>query len=231
MISPSIVQKLFLIPFSRLLSFFSQIPGRFHSMGPSFGALYTSIRSSSTVKTCIEELDDLRYEPGYKYLWFLYVPKYFIVRTVLVLYGSLLRIIYTDYISGSESHVPTFYAPRSPVNVTHLIFIVLAIVAAIFGGLHLIAWGFQFPSHVEQLLWRIGSLTITGFPTISLAVLLLDKFGIRIDLFTLTVLRGPGLVAYMLARVLLITQAVVLLRTQPESAFYAIDWTRFFPHL
>jgi len=40
-----------------------------------------------------------------------------------------------------------------------------------------------------------------------------------------------GLIAYMLARTSLLVQAVVLLREQPESAFYVVDWTRFLPHV
>jgi hypothetical protein len=39
-----------------------------------------------------------------------------------------------------------------------------AFVMAVFGGIHCIAWSFDFPSHNEQLLWRISSITITGIP-------------------------------------------------------------------
>ena len=42
---------------------------------------------------------------------------------------------------------------------------------------------------------------------------------------------GAALVAYMLARLLLLTQAIMLLRKQPESAFYAINWANFLPHI
>ena len=51
-----------------------------------------------------------------------------------------------------------------------LFFIALPIVATAFGALHLIAWNFEFPSHLEQLLWRIASLTITGIPAAPLAL-------------------------------------------------------------
>jgi len=44
-------------------------------------------------------------------------------------------------------------------------------------------------------------------------------------------LAGAGLVAYMLARLLLLAQAIILLRRQPESAFYTIDWAKFLPHI
>ena len=38
-------------------------------------------------------------------------------------------------------------------------------------------------------------------------------------------------VGYMVARLVLLLQAVALLREQPASAFYVIDWTRFLPHV
>ena len=223
-------------------------------MDPSCGAFYASILSSSAATTCIKELDELGDFPGYKYLWFLYVPVYFIVRPVVVLYESLFRVVNTERITTNASHVPTFYAPQPYSNDNPWIAIVLAIVAAIFGGLHLIAWGFQFPSHIEQSLWRIGSLTITAFPTGCLAFILFavfvflgqlffeNKLGVGIPAtgvmdnvkiilgLMAAFVGGMGLAAYMFARLLLVTQAVVLLRKQPDSAFYAIDWSRFFLH-
>ena len=184
---------------------------------------------------------------------------YVIGRPVVVLFVSLARIINSDSVATDASHVPTFYAPQPHSDDSVFLFaIVLPIVSAIFGALHLIAWRFQFPSHVEQLLWRIGSLTITAIPAgaiavilffvfISICLVILGIFGIHLENFSIpseaeenveiimgmiaALVGGAALVAYMLARLLLLTQAVVLLRKQPDSAFYAIDWTHFFPHL
>jgi len=36
---------------------------------------------------------------------------------------------------------------------------------------------------------------------------------------------------YVLARLSLIGQALALLRHQPESAFLAVDWTKYIPHI
>jgi hypothetical protein len=44
------------------------------------------------------------------------------------------------------------------------------------------------------------------------------------------VLAAVQLLVYILARLLLIVQALVLLRKQPASAFHTVDWTRFIPH-
>lgn len=244
----------FLAPFRLLPSLISQIPGYFRSV---CSALYVSILSSSAVTILIEELDDVREYPGYKYLWFFYLPVYLAFRPVVVLIESLTKIIDTHKIrKPGASHVPTFYAPQSHYDDPGLfISFVLPLVATIFGGLHLIAWHFQFPSHIEQLLWRIGALTITVIPVASLALVfsvilfllgadfLETRFGVPATDFNIPssievilAILGAfvtviGLIGYMLARLLLLTEAVVLLRKQPESAFYAIDWTHFLPHL
>ena len=37
-------------------------------------------------------------------------------------------------------------------------------VGIIFGSIHCTAWQFQFPSYIEQLLWRISAISVTGAP-------------------------------------------------------------------
>jgi hypothetical protein len=38
------------------------------------------------------------------------------------------------------------------------------VVSMVFGGIHCTGWLLSFPSHTEQLLWRISSVAITGVP-------------------------------------------------------------------
>lgn len=38
----------------------------------------------------------------------------------------------------------------------------LSFVALLYGGLHVLAWNAQFPSHTEQLLWRLSALVIAS---------------------------------------------------------------------
>ena len=223
----------------------------------------------------------------------------------MLLGTSLFDIAATSASKPDAAHVPTFYAPDTdPSGDTEgmLFFIALPIVATAFGALHLLAWNFQFPSHIEQLLWRIASLTITGIPAAPLALeiaagalfvvafavvfiafiplfimdFLEERFGFHFRLpdwsislpdivwnilgwlflpiwvlaevigclaepiFTcvaliivgiLALVLPTALVGYMVARLVLLSQAVVLLREQPASAFYAINWTGFLPHV
>ena len=201
--------------------------------------------------------------PGRAHLWFFYLfILWFFIDPCRTLAGSLFGIATTTTLKSDATHVPTFYAPNTDDSEDHesLVLFGLPVVAAIFGALHCIAWNFHFPSDIEQLLWRIGSLTITLIPSVPfvyyplaliarLLKFLKGRYGFHLSIpfislpqsvkeavaMTLVVimvfLAGAGLVAYMLARLLLLTQAVMLLRKQPESAFYAINWSNFLPHI
>jgi len=192
-----------------------------------------------------DKLDDRI--PFVYYLWFLYLPIYwFVWIPVKALALALLAIANTEYID-SRSYVPTFYAPAPTLDSEALFFFVLPPTAIIFGALHCIGWNFHFPSHVEQLLWRIGSLAITFLPTILLllrTLIYIDKIieklcGISLIPYSMqdtlefigTLFLCASLVAYMAARLLLLTLAIVLLRRQPESTFHAINWANFLPHI
>jgi hypothetical protein len=50
-----------------------------------------------------------------------------------------------------------------------LIFSIMAVSALVFGGLHCLAWNFQFPSRAELILWRVCSVISMILPVISLA--------------------------------------------------------------
>jgi len=180
--------------------------------------------------------------PGDAHLWYLYLPiMWFFINPFKALSKSLFGIVATR---GLESHsaVPTFYAPTTVNDLHILIYFVLPVIAVLFGALHCIGWNFDFPTHIEQLLWRIGTLAITSIPSVpfligSIMIPLASlrnkrsKDGVQNMLRRmLAVVPFPlcaAIISYMFARLLLLTQAVVLLRKQPESAFYAINWANF----
>jgi hypothetical protein len=106
------------------------------------------------------------------------------------------------------------------------------LVTTVFGGIHCIGWSFDFPSHTEQLLWRISSISITGIPLGSVVIAgligALDDVvheslsGILIILLSLL---------YILCRVLLLVVSLIALRSLPSSAFQTVEWTTFLPHV
>jgi hypothetical protein len=104
---------------------------------------------------------------------------------------------------------------------------------------HCVAWSFQFPSHAEQLLWRIASLSITCVPMVMVFLglafrqvgtgwLLLLTHVLTIPVF----IGGMGFpVLYVLSRVALLVIALMSLRSLPPGAYETVHWTTFIPHV
>ncbi|KIK66927.1 hypothetical protein GYMLUDRAFT_914734 [Collybiopsis luxurians FD-317 M1] len=123
-------------------------------------------------------------------------------------------------------------------------------IGTVFGAIHCVAWTFQFPSRVEQVLWRSTSLYITCSPISIWAIQLLVGlawprnrplfhypirvfiiFKIVAPLFTWT---QPILVIfamYIISRLTMFILALVLLRDLPSGALQEVEWTNFIPHV
>jgi len=269
----STFQRFIICPLHRFRSSVYGLLRHMHTTLTWYRAQLSSIHhqlSSISLSTINQFLHDQRQKldfPGSTHLWFFYLPiMWFFVDPLFALGESLFGIATTTTLKSDATHVPTFYAPNTDGSADHisLVYFGLPVVAAIFGALHCIAWNFHFPSHIEQLLWRIGSLTITLIPSVPFLVIyalvlilvllefLEERYGFDPSIPSISLpqsvknvleavggtllviiafLGGTGLVAYMLARLLLLMQAIMLLRKQPESAFYAINWSNFLPHI
>jgi hypothetical protein len=106
-------------------------------------------------------------------------------------------------------------------------------VTTIFGGIHCIGWSFDFPSHTEQLLWRISSISITGIPLgfvcITVIAVMMERFKLFEEFFTM--LAALHSLLYIVSRVLLLVVSLTTLRSLPSSAFQTVEWTTFLPHV
>jgi hypothetical protein len=112
--------------------------------------------------------------------------------------------------------------------------LVATLVASVFGAIHCIAWSFTFPLHTEQIIWRISALCITCLPWpvfLCTAIIALDQS--RSDWLAFF-LRGNGYIyifIYITARISLLVQAFISLRTLPPRAYETVRWTTFIPHV
>ncbi|KAF8838780.1 hypothetical protein BDN67DRAFT_831702 [Paxillus ammoniavirescens] len=107
--------------------------------------------------------------------------------------------------------------------------VVMLIVWVIFGGLHLIAWNFQFPSQAEKIIWRVASLTLITSPCILSLCTVLEKAAGR-AIFPQNIWRylvSLGIVA----RLALLITMLASLRDLPASAYQTVSWTSSAPHL
>ncbi|KIJ10181.1 hypothetical protein PAXINDRAFT_172231 [Paxillus involutus ATCC 200175] len=100
---------------------------------------------------------------------------------------------------------------------------VMSIVWVIFGGLHLLAWDFQFPSEAEKIIWRVASFALIAAPCF---LFLTDKIHMASDNL------GYGLVGVgVVARLLLLVLMLAGLRDLPATTYQTVSWTTYVPHL
>ena len=109
---------------------------------------------------------------------------------------------------------------------------------AIYGGIHLSVWGFEFPSRVEGLLWKISciDLAATAVPFAFLVLWyskvvkvekLWEKFSRLFTFFCMTVLA----LAYVLSRLYIVTEAFISLRHVPIGVYSTVPWSQNIPHI
>ncbi|GJJ09980.1 hypothetical protein Clacol_004205 [Clathrus columnatus] len=79
--------------------------------------------------------------------------------------------VYNDTLFGRRVQVPTFYSGDvDDYEKDDLNFRAEVAIAAIFGGIHLFAWNYSFPTRIELWLWRVSSLVIVIAPVIYVTV-------------------------------------------------------------
>ncbi|KDQ49518.1 hypothetical protein JAAARDRAFT_42852 [Jaapia argillacea MUCL 33604] len=127
--------------------------------------------------------------------------------------------------------VPTFHAGQlEGLEETELTWI-SALLATAFGAVHCFAWNVQVPTHVQLLLWRVSSLTITIIPILEVFVYkaFIDVDG-ALGFISFMFLIAAALV-YIVARVTLLVLAFTSLRSLPPGAYETVVWTTFIPHV
>jgi len=203
------------------------------------GAIYCTIHSA-----IIRAVDHVS-SSGWGIIW----------RGLQATFEPFLRMLTQGDMETGAKSVPTFYAGELKVGEVYLIFIGGAGITITFGALHCVAWSFQFPSHIEQLSWRIASLIITCFPVFSwlagALVHLLNlphRTGVPVPVPQLEAssrlkkakemvfIMGTGIyfvggALYILSRATLLVVPFVSLRSLPPGAYEIVHWTNFIPHI
>ena len=111
---------------------------------------------------------------------------------------------------------------------------------AIFGGIHVAAWNFTFPTPVERLLWRISATYLVSIPLVGVFIYWFVQHFTRRSQTEETdnkadkVLRPIGRVAiplYLLARMCLLVEVFRCLAFPPPSTFETVGWPSLIPHI
>jgi len=103
----------------------------------------------------------------------------------------------------------------------------------LFGGLHLLAWNYEFPTPVEGILWQASAiLTIAAFPfTDMLARIPSDhRFAPPYSALMIETIAGSMLVVLVAARLFILVEVVRSLAYQPSESFYT-TWAANVPHM
>ncbi|KAJ8508652.1 hypothetical protein ONZ45_g9097 [Pleurotus djamor] len=111
-------------------------------------------------------LDDSSYHPS--------TPRYEPLEWDDFLVGAWLWPIHSRIVGDHEFSNHFNRTDFWELNAPNL---ALFISATLFGGIHLLAWNFEFPSQVELMMWRIASLCVSSIP---LAFALLMGFSITV---------------------------------------------------
>ncbi|KAF1955233.1 hypothetical protein CC80DRAFT_90362 [Byssothecium circinans] len=117
---------------------------------------------------------------------------------------------------------------------------VLAFAGSAYGGLHLSAWNDFFPTQIERWLW-IACALATGASGVLLALFFLATQKIRAFENLEHWIRNTRSVRWMMisvvtpiflvARVYIVLEAFISLRSQPKSVYMTPEWSEYFPHL
>jgi len=147
--------------------------------------------------------------------------------------------------------IPTFYSyipsEADYISIILLSHTVTSMVGGIFGAIHCFGWSFNFPSHVESILWRVAASLITGFPVLMLVHLGFYLFtnhfsvwkswsplGIKIKDSIRHLIKYTFRISapvYLLARIALLVEALLGLRNLPPGAYSVVEWSSVLPHV
>ncbi|ESK85411.1 hypothetical protein Moror_5915 [Moniliophthora roreri MCA 2997] len=173
-------------------------------------------------------------------LQLLFLP-WLIVRDILATCAlRLQRISHNSELASSHEDLgvdnPLFISTSSLVPIKEPLgfYIASYSIAFVFGGIHCIPWLFHFPTHAEQVLWRISAVAVAAAP-IPMGFLqwyYKDGVGFRLsNIFVVVPLSLLLGVIYIFARIILIILCLTALRDLPQSAYQTVQWTKFIPHV
>ncbi|KAG2340543.1 hypothetical protein BDR05DRAFT_889777 [Suillus weaverae] len=153
---------------------------------------------------------------------------YPVVRPILELIGAPRIPI------SRKLRVPTLDGSINLENSDKMVLQLAALLmATVFGSIHCMAWFFAFPTHQEQVLWRMSAVAITFTPWLCFPMKMnLNSESIsKVVMFVYGMIRLVSVVLYITARAVLLVLMFTTLCNLPPDAYKAVSWTSVVPHL
>jgi hypothetical protein len=134
----------------------------------------------------------------------------------------------SPHVIEEEKRIATFYPESWSLHSEKSIVLGGSITATVFGAIHCAAWYFEFPSHVEQVLWRVASVAITSLP---ITAVLLTWLYSQKPKFVYAAMLVVLLLIYAICRFILLVLPLLSLRALSPGIFRSVYWTTLVPHL
>ena len=107
--------------------------------------------------------------------------------------------------------------------------LISGLIPFLFGGIHLLAWNFDFPTAAEHIIWRISSVVITIVPSIGIGVMAVFIYlQTREKTFLVSLIIIAGI--YTIARLAIIAISFTSLREMPADV-YITTWATYLPNV
>ncbi|KAH6622410.1 hypothetical protein C7974DRAFT_221926 [Boeremia exigua] len=101
-------------------------------------------------------------------------------------------------------------------------------ITLLFGALHLVGWGFFFPTEMERWLWRGSSVACTIMPLLMLSLNYKewwDRCGEFVEEWLMTVMVW----LYVVCRVYMLVEMFLSLRAVPADVYRTPQWSQYLP--
>ncbi|KAI9811448.1 MAG: hypothetical protein M1827_005431 [Pycnora praestabilis] len=105
------------------------------------------------------------------------------------------------------------------------------VVCLVFGGIHVAAWNFSFPTVAEQMLWRVSSILTLTLPLLLVLEVIFVTVSKRLNFFLIKYINLPSLALYILVRLYLLVECFVSLRSVPARVYQDVNWSLYIPHI
>jgi len=116
-----------------------------------------------------------------------------------------------------------------------ILFVLFVVLPAVYGGIHLTAWDFEFLSGIERLMWNIACFDIIITMVVIVGLIwMMSWFGEGPEgssSIALLVFYFFLLVLFSLSRMFLVVESFISLRKIPIGVYWTPSWLQMIPHV
>jgi hypothetical protein len=110
------------------------------------------------------------------------------------------------------------------------------VLPVLYGGVHLTAWSFEFPSWLEHLLWKIACITImVTVPIVAMLRLIFETIWYETSIedcvdWAYYIIQGVAVLIYTCSRCFIVVESFASLRMVPIGVYWTPAWLQMIPH-